>query len=252
MHLNPPTEKPRARLPGMLPGLALVSLLVCAPALAELTPHAAVYKVKISILTGELRTQLSRTEDGYVAVHELEPKGMAKLFVDGGVEEMAGFTLTDGGIVPKHFATSDSVSSDAIEADVRFDHEAKTIVGTLNGEPVDQPFEGNVHDRVSIQYALMHDLMTNTSDPSYTLYEFDEFKSLEITLAGRKEVRVPAGRFDAVGIRHQSEGSSRVTTLWCVEELDYLPAVIEQHRKGKLNFRATLEAYEPAPSAEMD
>lgn len=227
-----------------LPGLALAALLLCAPVLADLAPHSAVYKVKISILTGELRTRLSVTDDGYVAVHELEPKGMAKMFVSGGVEEVAGFRVEAGRVVPMHFSTSDSVSSDGIEADLRFDHDANVIVGMLNGEPVEEPIQGNVYDRVSIQYALMRDLMEDQSQPSYVLYEFDEFKPLEISRTGHKDVKVPAGRFEAIGIRHQSEGSSRVTTLWCVAELDYLPAVIEQHRNGKLNFRATLESYE--------
>ena len=224
--------------------LALAAVVLSGPAVADLTPYAAVYKVKISILTGELRTRLTRTGDGYVAVHELEPKGVAKMFVDGGVTETASFRIGEDGIVPVHFVTSDSVSKDGIEADIRFDPEANAIVGVVNGEAVREPIEGNVHDRVSIQYALMRDLMTNAPETHYVLYEFDKFKPLEVTRAGRKEIDVPAGRFDAIGIRHQSEGSSRVTTLWCVEELDYLPAMIEQHRDGKLTFRATLEEYE--------
>ena len=52
-----------------------------------------------------------------------------------------------------------------------------------------------------------------------------------------------AGEFNAVGIQHQAENSSRVTTLWCVKELGYLPVVIEQHRKGKLRMRAELSKY---------
>ena len=51
--------------------------------------------------------------------------------------------------------------------------------------------------------------------------------------------------FRAVGIQHQAENSSRITTLWCVEELGYLPAVIERHRKGKLQMRALLKTYSP-------
>ena len=44
-----------------------------------------------------------------------------------------------------------------------------------------------------------------------------------------REIRVPAGEFTAVGVQHQAEGSSRVTTLWCVEELDFLPVLPRQH-----------------------
>ncbi|MCH8137152.1 MAG: hypothetical protein IIB77_14350 [Proteobacteria bacterium] len=53
-------------------------------------------------------------------------------------------------------------------------------------------------------------------------------------------------------MQHQAEGSSRTTTLWCVEELDYLPVIIEQHRKGKLRMRATLIRYTPDLPASSD
>jgi hypothetical protein len=33
--------------------------------------------------------------------------------------------------------------------------------------------------------------------------------------------------------------------LWCAPDLDFLPVVIEQHRKGKLNFSASLTKYVP-------
>jgi hypothetical protein len=56
-------------------------------------------------------------------------------------------------------------------------------------------------------------------------------------------VKTKAGTYEVVGIQHQKEGSSRVTTLWCAPELGYLPIVIEQHRKKKRNFRATLTKY---------
>ena len=62
-------------------------------------------------------------------------------------------------------------------------------------------------------------------------------------------MKVPYGRFEATGIQHQAEGSSRITTLWVVEELGYLPVIIEQHRKGKLQVRAVLTDYQPAPGS---
>jgi len=62
---------------------------------------------------------------------------------------------------------------------------------------------------------------------------------------GVKPVIVPFGRFEAIGIQHQATNSSRITTLWCVEELGYLPVLIEQHRKGKLRVRAVLTDYQP-------
>ena len=105
--------------------------------------------------------------------------------------------------------------------------------------------DGLVHDRVAIQYQLMHDLLSGAPEDSYVLFDIDEFKTLIIRNIGEREVKTPAGTFTAVGIQHQKKDSSRITTLWCVEELGYLPVLIEQHRKGKLRLRATLRAYEP-------
>ena len=90
----------------------------------------------------------------------------------------------------------------------------------------------------------MYDLMKNGANDEYLLQDAEELKYLTITNSGLKPVSVPFGKFDAIGIQHQRSGSSRVTTMWCVEELGYLPVIIEQHRKGKLRLRAVLTDYE--------
>ena len=103
--------------------------------------------------------------------------------------------------------------------------------------------DGIVHDRVAIQYQLMHDLLNGGPDERYVLFDIDEFKTLIVRNVGERKVSTPAGDFRSVGIQHQAENSSRITTLWCVEELGYLPVLIEQHRKGKLRMRAELRTY---------
>ena len=109
----------------------------------------------------------------------------------------------------------------------------------------DNILEGLAHDRVSIQYEMMRDLMNGGVSDSYVLYDIDRLKTLNVSLISARDVKVPAGTFTVIGVRHQAEGSSRITTLWCAEELDYLPVIIEQHRKGKLRLRATLSRYTP-------
>ena len=70
-----------------------------------------------------------------------------------------------------------------------------------------------------------------------------------ISNIGRREVKVPHGTYNAVGIQHRKEGSDRITTLWCAEELDYLPVLIEQHRDGKRALRAELRKYAELPAS---
>jgi hypothetical protein len=92
----------------------------------------------------------------------------------------------------------------------------------------------------------MHNLLNGEPSKQYVLFDVKKMRIANVSIAGEKEVKTKAGKFTAIGIQHQKEGSSRTTTLWCVEELDYLPVVIEQHRKGKLKFRATLVSYTPS------
>ena len=129
-----------------------------------------------------------------------------------------------------------------------FDCSASEISGTVNDEDVSIVLDGIVHDRVAIQYQLMHDLLNGGPDERYVLFDIDEFKTLVVRNVGERRVSTPAGDYTAVGIQHQAENSSRVTTLWCVEELGFLPVVIEQHRKGKLRMRAELSSYTALPT----
>lgn len=230
--------------------IGLPLLAAAAPACAEqaLTPYSAEYKVKISVLSGRLTTELRFLEDGYEAVHVIEPKGLARMLKNGRIAEQSRFIAKPDGLRASWYRSEDSLSSDETRAEVTFDWAASELAGTVNDETLSFALDGLVHDRVAIQYQLMQDLLNGGPEERYVLFDIDEFKTLIVQSVGERRVDTPAGTFTAVGIQHQAEHSSRVTTLWCVKELGYLPVVIEQHRKGKLRMRAELERYEALPT----
>jgi hypothetical protein len=212
---------------------------------ASLTPHSATYKVKISVLGGLLHTELRETGTGFAATHVIVPTGMSRMFARGKIEETSTFETLETGIKPVEYASKDELSRDKGVVKVSFDWEAGEARGTVNGEEVVSVIDGLAHDRVSIQYEVMQDLLNGEASARYTMFEVDRLRPVNITTLGEKRVEVPAGNFDVIGIQHQAEGSKRITTLWCARELGYLPVIIEQHRKGKLRVRATLMEYEP-------
>jgi hypothetical protein len=220
------------------------------PAVAELalTPYSAEYTVKISVLSGRLTTELRPLADGFEATHIIEPSGLASVLKSGEINEQSRFTPYADGVRATWYRSEDSLSSDKTRAEVTFDWSTSEISGTVNDEAVRIVLDGIVHDRVAIQYQLMHDLLNGGPDERYVLFDIDEFKTLVVRNIGQRKVSTPAGDYTAVGIQHQAENSSRVTTLWCVEELGYLPVVIEQHRKGKLRMRAELSDYTALPT----
>lgn len=233
----------------MKPRLWTIALLTAwaAPLWADtaLTPHSATYKVKISVLGGLLHTELRETGKGYAAKHVIVPTGMSRMLARGQIEEKSTFEIIETGVKPIEYSSRDSLSRDKETVKVTFDWETSEAHGTVNGEEVVSEINGLAHDRVSIQYEVMQDLLNGEASDKYTMFEIDRLRPVNVKIVGEKSVDVPAGEFDVIGIQHQAEGSKRVTTLWCAKELDYLPVIIEQHRKGKLRVRATLMEYEP-------
>ncbi len=209
---------------------------------AELMPHSAQYKVKISVVSGRLNTELRNTPDGYVAHHVIRPTGWSKMITRGTMDVSSEFTAASDGVLPVRFQAVDTIR-DNPDVDLSFDWSTNEASGTVGSEDVVLQLDGVSHDNVSIQYALMHDLLNGGLKEQYVLFDVDKMRIANISSAGDREIKTKAGTFKAVGIRHQKEGSSRITTLWCAEELGFLPVVIEQHRKGKRKFRATLVSY---------
>jgi len=220
-------------------------LLFAGTALAgDLTPHKAQYKVKISVISGQLNTELRATDSGYVATHIIKPTGMSRMITRGKMNVSSEFETGADGVKPVTYHAIDTIR-DEPEAHIAFDWNTNQAIGTVGSEDVTLQLDGISHDSVSIQYQLMLDLINSRDDTNYVLFDVDKMRLANVRQAGTKSVKTRAGRFEAIGIQHQREGSSRVITLWCAPDLNYLPVMIEQHRKGKLKFRATLTSYSP-------
>ena len=244
MNHNPITVAVTASLIRVMVTATLSLLAGSALAGGGLMPHVAEYKVRISVVSGRLNTELRETENGYLAHHLIRPTGMSRILTRGEMDVTSEFSSENGGIKPDRYRAIDTIGDDP-PVDLSFDWATNSASGTVGEEDVVLQLEGLSYDNVSIQYALMNDLLNDKVADKYVLFDVDKMRIANVTSAGSRQVKTRAGTFTAIGIQHQKEGSSRITTLWCVEELGYLPVIIEQHRKGKLNFQATLVEYTP-------
>jgi hypothetical protein len=225
--------------------LVLSSIAFGAQAAQSLTPYTAEYKVKISVLSGKLSTEFRRTDSGYSAKSIIKPTGLLNVFLNGFIEESSWFSVSDTGVVPERYQSIDTITSDQKEMNFQFDWDRREVSGTIGDVRYDIPLEGPVQDRVAIQYELMYELLNGAPAEKYVMLNEEELRPIFVSNIGTKVVKVPFGKFEAVGIQHRNEDSSRVSTLWCVKELGYLPVIIEQHRNGKLRVRAVLTEYAP-------
>lgn len=228
--------------------LLIPVLAVGAPGL---TPHKARYDVSISFLKGTLEAEVTEAEPGFMANSTIEARGMARLVARGVIQESSYFLLDGGGVKPEQYRSIDTLSSEHEIVSLEFDWRERLVRGVVNDREFNSRLEGRVHDRLSIQYELMLDLLGGGAAEEYRMLDGPELKRLEVRNIGRRTLDVPFGRFDVVGIQHNKKDSSRVTTLWCAKALDYLPVIIEQHRDGKLQVRAVLTSYEATTIAPL-
>ena len=224
--------------------------LVAGPAGADipLTPYSAEYDIKISIAGGQLDTELIVNDGGYVATHVVRPTGLTKLFAHGSISETSMFhVVPGGGLRPDRYRSEDTLSHNEGTVSIRFDWENGTATGRVDDKAVVSHIDGIAFDRISIQYELMYDLLNGQPSDKYVLFDVDELKPITVRNIGHRTIDVPAGRFDAIGIQHETANKKRMTTLWCAKELGYLPVMIEQFHKGKLSGRAELSKYKANP-----
>ena len=243
-----PFRSGRPLVPRLSMACALLALCAAAVAGPRLTPHTAEYKVSVSIFGGQLNTELRATADGYVATHVIKTTGMSRMLASGSITESSSFVPVGNGIRPRSFHSDDSLTREKLQADIDFDWGTNEAVGVVNSQAYSTQMDAAAFDRVSIQYELMSDLVRGSSSDEYLLFDIDEFKTITVRNIGHRTVSVPAGKFEAIGVQHQTPGSKRVTTMWCVKEFGYLPVIVEQHRKGKLRMRAELKSYIPQES----
>jgi hypothetical protein len=243
-HLLPGSPGTRF-LRSMLYLMAILALhMPAANAEESLVAHKAEYKIKISLLGGTLKTEVQQTDTGFSSKSVIKPTGFASLLLKGTIEESSKFTAGSDGIRPLVYDSSDTLSKEDKFMHFDFDWAGDSLSGKINDEDFSFELSDNVHDRVSIQYELMHNLLNGKTSGEYGLLDGEKLKQLQITTIGSKEIKTPFGKFMAIGIQHSAINSSRVSTLWCAEELGYLPVLIEQHRRGKRRVRAVLTNYE--------
>ena len=209
----------------------------------SIVPHEASYKIRISLLGGTMNTVVAETENGFTARSVIKPAGFARLLMRGSIEERSDFAVDANGIRPRIYISSDTLSKKDKFMNFEFDWINDSVSGKINGEDFIFEFEREVHDRVSLQYELMFNLLNGITSSDYALLDGDKLKQLQVTNIGTKTIKTPFGQFEAIGIQHRALNSTRVSTLWFAEELGYLPVLIEQHRKGKRRVRAVLTHY---------
>ena len=109
---------------------AVLSLAAGTAVAVELTPHQAEYKVRISVVSGQLNTELRAEETSYVATHVVKPTGMSRVITRGRMQVSSEFTTAADDVRPVTYHAIDTIRDDP-EAHITFDWDTNQARGTV-------------------------------------------------------------------------------------------------------------------------
>jgi hypothetical protein len=222
--------------------LAMISSTQATPAVPQ--PFIATYHVSFrGIGAGTLRMEWRRDSgsDRYVFETRANPSALAKLVVSDSAFERTTLELTPDGLRPLSWEADGGRSGEKGNGKLVFDWNANTVTGTDEGNPVKLALEPGIQDRLSIQIGVMMSLINGEEPGTIAMINGDSVRRYTYTRGKSETIRSPEmGPLETIVYESTRPNSNRLSRVWHVPSLEYLPARAEQVRKGKIETVMTL------------
>lgn len=221
-------------------------LALCVGALAQsgrIAEYTASYDVDYKGRNlGTATFSVAASDGAYVFESRTQARGLLKLARPNPLLERSRFEIVNGRIRPLSFAYEDGSRGGDDDFRAEFDWKAEVVTVTRNSNRTEYALEPGVLDRGAMQVALMRELAHGEPVGPYVLVDEDGLKTYHYEREADERIDTPAGAYDARVYEQQREGSSRITRLWVVPSLKYLPVRIAQFRDGELYTDFVLES----------
>lgn len=171
--------------------------------------------------------KLERHQDTWVYASKSDPRGIGRMFSERPTQEST-LRVTDAGVQPLHYKADDGTPSTKRDADVQFDWEHGRVTGVYEGTKVDMPVQPGIQDDLSVQIALMVELLAGRKPEQFQLIDRNSVREYRYSREGDASLSTAVGKVDTVIYRSQKTGSPRVTRFWCAPSHGYIPMRVEQ------------------------
>jgi Protein of unknown function (DUF3108) len=221
-----------------------LALLLCLVGLAtgplaradQLKPFEATFTWAWHGLTVAVSTlKLEQHDDVWVYTSKSEPRGIGKVFSERPTQEST-LRVTDGEVRPLHYKADDGTPSTKRDADVVFDWEHNHATGVYEDEKVDMPIQPGLQDDLSVQVALVVELLAGHQPERFRLIDKNTVREYHYTREGQESVATPFGNVDTIVFASQKAGSPRLTRFWCAPSLGYIPVRVEQTKGNDVQW----------------
>lgn len=222
-----------------------------APAQAQangLKPFRAEFSITWrGMAAGSTALTLEQLPDGRWAYSsESEARGLFRLAMPADLSSRSVFRLRDGRVVPDTFTTDDGARSSDKDQQLTFDWDAGRVSGIVERKRVDLPLEPGLLDTMSVQVALMNELLAGRKPERFVLIDKDRIKDYLYSTEGTQRLSTVVGEHETVIFRSSRPGSKKGTLFWCAPALGYLPLKVERRDGKDLEWSMTLRRLERA------
>lgn len=227
--------------------LVALSLLASPPARAaatELKPFKASYTINWrGVSAGTVELVLEQLPDGRWSYNShTTARGLFRLAMPANVISRSIFQIQQGQLVPQQFISDDGARSDEHRQRLNFDWQTGRVTGLAAGKPVDLPTQPGLLDTLSVQVALMNELLSGRTPARFVLVDEDVIKDYLYTAEGRESLRTSVGEHQTTIYRSSRPGSKKGTLFWCAPELGYVPLKVERRDGKNVEWSMTLRS----------
>jgi hypothetical protein len=224
--------------------LALSAVLSSATVSAdELEPFQASYKWVWHGMTVAISTlHLERQEDNkWIYRSKSEPRGLGRMFSERPIQESV-LQVTEDGVHPLSYKADDGTSATKRDANVQFDWEHKRVTGVYEDTKVDMPLPSGIQDDLSVQIALMVELLRGHTPDKLLLINGNSTREYRYSRDGEETLKTPLGDIPTLIYRSEKQNSPRVTRFWCAPSLGYIPMRVQQKRKDDVEWTMEVQS----------
>lgn len=229
---------------------AWIFFIFCSPVLAVQLPpdFSAQYTLeKYDMVIAEMKLSLHTDNGTLIYRSDTEPKGLAAILSDQEIHETSRLSQTDSTTLPdllsyqyRHHKRPEKHQQFTID---RSKQDVLNISGRYGDKDYDIQAHQPVWDRLSVQLALAGEASSTEKMPeqfSYNVIDRGEISQYRFEYMGQSELEVGDRHYTT--LRFKRSHGKRTTFVWLAKDLHYIPVKIEQHRKGELHLRMTLDS----------
>lgn len=226
-----------------LTGLALAGLAQGARA-DELQPFEVSYEVTwhgVPVAQSVL-TLVHGNAGTWVYSEKNKVTGLLRLFATVIQASESVMRVTDAGVQPLTYKVLTADTPAPNDVNLTFDWHAGHVTGQYESSPIDLPVPQGTQDGLSVQIALVFELIRGRSPQEVTVLDGTSTRQYTYTREQDEVLDTKMGRIATVIYKSSKVNSAKVTRLWCAPEFGYVPMRVEQRTEDGKVFEVLVQS----------